>query len=422
MATSSETIAKLERDFAAIVGAAHVRAAIGAESRCASVVVTPADAGEISEIVRRCEADRIILAPFGAARTLAEIRLAPAAIAVSLARLDRIVAYEPDDMTVVAAAGVTLAALNAATAARGQWLPVDPPRPELTTLGAMVAAARFGPSRLSEGIVRDLLIGVRFVGHDGRIVHGGGNVVKNVAGYDLMKVMTGSFGTLGIITETTFRVRPLPARRLIACAGFADLDSAYAAAANLHDAVPLLHLEVTSPSVSAALHIGAGFALIAGFGGAAPEADYLRVRIPELLGVNNEILDGAAAIARYERIRDFDLPASAAVALIAAPPAELPAILAATPGEFIAHAGSGVARLFLAALDADELGRIVAAIRERARRVRGHVRVMRVASELRGEIRRFDNPPAAAMTLMRRMKTTFDPRGIFNPGCFVGGL
>ena len=79
-------------------------------------------------------------------------------------------------------------------------------RPELTTIGALIGGARSGPLRLSEGTVRDLLIGVRFIGHQGRLIHGGGTVVKNVAGYDLMKVMTGSYGTLGIVTEATFQV------------------------------------------------------------------------------------------------------------------------------------------------------------------------------------------------------------------------
>ncbi len=423
MPTTPDNAAQLASAFAAIVGADRVRAPRGAEARCAGVIVNPASVEEITEIVRKCAADRIALAPIGAARTLAAIRPAPAAIAVSLSRLKRIVAYEPDDLTVVAEAGATLAAINDMAAPRGQWLPADPPRPDLTTLGAMVAAAQCGPSRLSEGLVRDLLIGVRFVGHQRRSVHGGGRVVKNVAGYDLMKVMTGSFGTLGIITETAFRVRPLPARRLLAIARFGDAGAAFDAAAALHDAIPLAHLEVASPAVAVALGLGGEFAVIAGLGGSSSETDYLCARARELLGASGDLRDGAEALALYERIRDFDLSASAAAALVATPPAALPAILAALPGgAFLAHAGSGVARLFLDAPDAGALGRIAAMLRNCARTVRGHLRVLRVTPELRGNLRLFDEPPAPAMTLMRRMKTTFDPPGIFNPGCFVGGL
>ncbi len=414
--------ANLARAFAPIVGEANLRPPSGAELRCAKLMVAPSSADEIAEVVRGCESDRITLAPIGAGRTLAEIRSAPADIGISLARMNRIVAYEPDDMTIVAEAGATLAELDAAMAAHGQWLPIDPPRPELTAMGAMVAGARFGPSRLSEGTARDLLIGVRFAGHGGRLVHGGGRVVKNVAGYDLMKVMTGSFGTLGIITETTFRVRPRAARRLVATMRFSDAASSFRAARTLHDAVPLTHLEVASPPVAAALGLAEEFTLIAGCGGSPVEADYLRARIPEILGANCAIAGGAEADAFHHRLRDFDFAASSAELLAATAPAELPALLAEVGGAWLAFAGSGVARIFLNLRAAGGLDRMVGALRTRARDARGHVRVSRIIPELRGGIEIFDRPAAPAMNLMRRMKTAFDPSGVFNPGCFVGGL
>src|SRR5260370_33767830 len=97
-------------------------------------------------------------------------------------------------------------------AAARQRLPLDPCDPGRTTLGALIGASHSGPLRLSEGTSRDLLIGIRFVGHGGVQIHGGGRVVKNGAGYDFMKGMGGSFGTPGIITEATVKVRPLPPR------------------------------------------------------------------------------------------------------------------------------------------------------------------------------------------------------------------
>src|SRR6266481_1499402 len=229
----------------ALIGADRVRAAASESERTiAGVVVEPASADEIAELVRKCETEHITLAPFGAARTLAEIRHSPVDVAVSLARMNRVVAYEPDDMTVIAEAGHTLEALNGHLAERGQCLPADPPFPNLTTLGSLIAEAKAGPIRLSEGTVRDLLIGIRFVGHGGRIVHGGGQVVKNVAGYDLMKVMTGSFGTLGIITEATFKLRPIPEGYTLGIAPFAQAAQAFGAALKLHDVLPLVHVEV----------------------------------------------------------------------------------------------------------------------------------------------------------------------------------
>lgn len=415
--------AELARQFGAIVGDAHVRAPREHESRAASLIAEPRDADEVAELVHKCEADSISLAPMGAARTLAQIRPTPVAIGVSLTRMNRVIAYEPDDMTIIAEAGLTLGALNALTGARGQRLPADPPHPDRVTLGALVAAAHAGPLRLSEGTVRDLLIGIRFVGHDARLIHGGGRVVKNVAGYDLMKVMTGSFGTLGIITETTFKVRPIPARYTIASAAFHDAETAFAAATRLHDAIPLIHLEAVSEAVAHALGFSGGPQVIAGFGGNAHEVAFLQTQVNEILGMQSELVVDAEASAANERLRDFDASDAPLVAQIAVPPAELAQCLLQCPCEYRAHAGCGVAQISLASIvSADDLQRTVTRWREIAHGARGHLRVLRMADEFHGSVRMFDDPPKPALELMRRLKTAFDPRGIFNPGCFVGGL
>src|SRR5712692_3435731 len=222
--TTSETAKRIS----ALVGAPHVREPIDAERNVAHTIVEPGTVDEICEIVRMCEIDRITLASLGRARTLSQIRPSPVAVGVSLKRIARIVAYEPDDMTVVSEAGITVSELNAATAPARQRLPVDPCNPGLTTLGSLIGASHSGPLRLSEGTSRDLLIGIRFVGPGGRQIHGGGRVVKNVAGYDLMKVMGGSFGTLGIITEVTFKVRPLPPRYSLAIMRYQRAPDAFA--------------------------------------------------------------------------------------------------------------------------------------------------------------------------------------------------
>src|SRR5579863_3469658 len=313
----------LARELAAIVGAAQVRAPSAGEARTASIIAEPRDAGEIAELVRKAEADAITLAPIGAARTLAQIRPAPVAVGVSLARMNRVIAYEPDDMTVIAEAGMTLGALNNLLATRGQRLPADPPHPERTTLGALVAAAHAGPIRLSEGTVRDLLIGMRFVGHDARLIHGGGRVVKNVAGYDLMKVMVGSFGTLGIVTETTFKVRPLPERYTVAIAQFPDADTAFTAASALHDATPLIHLEVVSTAVAKALGYPAQPQVFAGLGGSAEEIAYLIAQTATMLGPSSAAIADTEAATAYAGLRDFVASDAALVAQIAVVPAEL---------------------------------------------------------------------------------------------------
>jgi glycolate oxidase FAD binding subunit len=379
-------------------------------------IVEPHSIEEIAALVRRCEADKISLAPIGAARTLAQIRRAPVQIGISMRRMARIVAYEPDDMTVVTEAGISVGDLNATLAKAGQRLPVDPRDPHATTIGSLIAAAHAGPLRLSEGTVRDLLIGIQFVGHGGRIVRAGGRVVKNVAGYDLMKVMTGSFGTLGIVTEATFKVRPIPENYTLAVASFDDHDSAFTAASSLHDRVPLIHLEVTSPRASAALGIPNRFLVLAGFAGIPSELKHQREILAKILPAMDVLNDDRAA-QLYTSLRDLDFSdgLSARMALL---PHELGRCTRESSAEFIAHVGSGIAELF----SQDAAPDIVARWRDLAHSARGHLRVLAAPTSMRSQIEFFDRPNAGAFKLMQRLKSTFDPAGIFNPGCFVGAL
>jgi glycolate oxidase FAD binding subunit len=130
---------------------------------------------------------------------------------VSTQKLDRLIAHAVGDLTVTVETGMTFAKLQEILATAGQFLPLDPAYPDLATIGGIVATADTGSLRHRYGGVRDLLLGITFVRADGKIAKAGGRVVKNVAGYDMMKLFTGSYGTLGILTEVTFRVYPLPA-------------------------------------------------------------------------------------------------------------------------------------------------------------------------------------------------------------------
>ena len=412
---------KIENAIRGLLGAERVREPRGRETLAARIIAEPRDSDEIAAIVRQCEAGRITLTPLGAARTLSEIRRAPTMLGVSLARMDRIVAYEPEDMTVIAEAGMTLGALNQRLGEHGQRLPLDPCNPGAATLGALIGASQAGPLRISEGTPRDLLIGVRFVGHEGREIHGGGRVVKNVAGYDLMKVMTGSFGTLGIITEAAFKLRPIPEGYTLGIAPFARAAEAFGAALKLHDALPLVHVEVLSPALAARFGHPGAFLLMAAVAGSASELEYQRGHFGGLAGA--EFSEGARAIETYERLRDLEFAPAALSAQLATAPAELARCVEDSGAEFRAHAACGVAQIFIGG----ELERInaretLARWRVAAHAAQGHLRLFAAAPALRSQLDFFDEPPAGALKLMRRLKAAFDPAGIFNPGCFVGGL
>jgi glycolate oxidase FAD binding subunit len=417
----------LPREFAALVGADRVRPARGCEAEITGVVVEPQNADELGAIVRKCEKDKITLAPIGAARTLVQIRRTPVAIAVSLARMNRVVAYDPADMTIIAQAGITLGGLNRLAGAEGQRLPLDPPAPDTVTVGALIAGNKVGPLRLSEGTVRDLLIGIRFVGHDGRSVHGGGRVVKNVAGYDLMKVMSGSFGTLGVITEAAFKIRPIPPGYRLALAAFATIEQAFAAADKAAQAAPLLHCEVLSRDLALRLGTEAEFAVLAGIAGGRAELEHQSTLVANALGDSSSLLADTAAVAACERLRDA-VPDDAVLAVqIAVVPARLATQLAFarafTGADFRAHAQSGVAGLYLmGSPDSAQAIGALAQWRELAHAAGGHLRVVAARTDVRAAVAMFDRPPAPALALMGRLKAAFDPCAIFNPGCFIGGI
>jgi glycolate oxidase FAD binding subunit len=416
---------KLATQLDSIVGAGCVRTPNSTEARAVDIIAEPDSVEQICEIVHMCEAERIALAPIGAARSLAGIRRSPVPLGISMVRMARIVAHEPHDMTVVAQSGITVAELNAAMAGACQRLPLDPCRPELTTLGSLIGAAHSGPLRLSEGTSRDLLIGVRFVGHGGNVVHGGGRVVKNVAGYDLMKLMGGSFGTLGIVTEATFKVRPIPTDYCLAVTPFARVTEAFAAALILNDALPLSNLDILSPGFSTHFNSTDRFFLLAGFSGSPQEIGYQAERILDLLRSRGKILNRDAALQTYKFLRDIDFHSATLAAQVAVPPAFLARLLESVGNDvdFRAHAGTGVAQIVLAAEQSPEaVTKIVARWREAAHSARGTLRLVAAAPAVRESLEFFDTPNDGALALMRRLKAAFDPAGIFNPGCFVGGI
>jgi glycolate oxidase FAD binding subunit len=180
---------------------------------CGSVqcLVYPKTVEELSEVMACAAADRWRVLPCGQGSKLHWGGLSEVDLLVSTARMNRLIDHAVGDLTVTAEAGMSLANLQTELAKGGQFLAIDPSYAATATLGGIVATADTGALRQRYGGIRDMLIGLSFVRSDGAIAKAGGRVVKNVAGYDLMKLFTGSYGTLGIISQVSFRIYPLPA-------------------------------------------------------------------------------------------------------------------------------------------------------------------------------------------------------------------
>ncbi len=212
-------------------------------------------------------------------------------VTIDLSAFNRVLEHTPEDMTATVEAGLTLAELQAGLARRGQWLPADPPQPERLTMGELLSRNAQGPRRLGYGAIRDYLIGLRVVLADGRAIKAGGKVVKNVAGYDLGKLFIGSGGSLGIIVEATFKLRPLPETEQFVQASADSLGQAGAlleqmAASALNPVVLDLH-NVPAPNSEPET----GLTVVLGFAGAREDVEFQLAKARELGAGRESSLD-----------------------------------------------------------------------------------------------------------------------------------
>jgi len=188
-----------------------------------SSVVYPTSTEEVAELMRQAARQRWTVTPAGG---MTWLNLNPTTnLIINTSRLNKIIEHEPADLIAITQAGVTLANFNAKLAGKGQWLPLDPPDDGRATIGGVVATGLGGAQQFGYGRPRGSVIGMKVVLADGSVIKAGGRVVKNVAGYDLCKLFTGSYGSLGIITEVNFKLRPRPAREatVIAIGSIPDL-------------------------------------------------------------------------------------------------------------------------------------------------------------------------------------------------------
>ena len=218
-----------------VVGAGHVvsdpasLAAYEVDGRCPSAALLPGSADEIAEILRFASTKHLAVIPVGG-KTHLHIGMPPQRydLALDLSRLNRILAYEPRDLTLGVEPGMACADLDRSLREKGQFLPLSPSFPERATLGGIVVAGSDSPLRYAHGTARDFLLGVEFVTGEGVVSKSGGRVVKNVTGYDLHKLLIGSLGTLAVITRLNLRTFPLPPAQRMFVTAFADSSSAFA--------------------------------------------------------------------------------------------------------------------------------------------------------------------------------------------------
>jgi len=326
-----------------------------------------------------------------------------AARSLDLSGLTGIVEYVPGDLTLTAHAGTTLAEIAEATSAHGQWLPLDPFGDPRGTLGATLATASAGPLGGSVGLPRDVTVGISFVTGDGDVVNGGGRVVKNVAGFDLVRLTIGAWGTLGVITQATVRLRARPeVDETVAFTLPVERDALSTLLSTVRAAsVEPLAAELLSPRCAEQVGLGQQPAMLVRLAGNPVSVLHQRTVLERLADCKPTPGDA------WSRLRRSD-PPQASVVRISRRPSELARLWSAamtTPG-INAHAtlSRGVVRLRLTSLDPNLLASFDASDARIIERVPADWR------NALGASRKASDP------ISRRMRDAFDPARILNRG------
>jgi glycolate dehydrogenase FAD-binding subunit len=403
-------------------------------------VVRPQSVAGLGDVVRRAAAEQQALYPVGGG-TMLGFGLPPSrpGWAVDLRSLNAVIDYPARDMTITVQAGIPIAELRRVLAAENQRLPVDVPHADQATLGGALATNVSGPRRYGSGTLRDYVLGLSTVNDEGLEVKAGGRVVKNVAGYDLCKLHIGALGTLGVITQATLKVRPIPDSCALVTLG--------CGAEGLEALLERLHNSRTRPGCLDVLNMEAAGAVAQAANVALPEAAWVAIvgyedsadaanwQVRQLMqdvlpaGVRGlEARAGGACRSLWQSLAESVDPPHARLSFKANVLSGAVAsfcLLAAGLSAGIrlyAHAGSGIVYgHFSSDLTLERVQEMLKGLQDAAEAAQGNLILPRCPPEWKRSLPIWGRPRGDAW-LMREVKAKFDPRGLFNPGRFIDGI
>ena len=403
-------------------------------------VVLPGSIQEIQDVLRFAAKQDLSVMPAGAGTKLGIGNL-PQKVDVVLAttRLNSVIEYEPADLTVTVEAGIPLAVLQTELAKYRQFLSLNPPYADRCTIGGIVSTNVSGSFRLRHGTARNQVLGLKVVHANGTVVKSGGKVVKNVAGYDLNKLYIGAFGTLGIITEVTLKLSPIPARQAILTADFRNVQEAVDTGLSIvgSQTLPLFVnlLANADPRLSEASATKNEPMLAVGFGGDTETVAWQLTQCREVMEQNGAIgvtvVEGESQQHLQETIQEFPADSRSIEVVIAKLNLKRTDIaeFAAQVGDanwarhvqMMALLGSDVLYLTLPIMsntDFQQLADALTQLRQSAMKAQGNLIIETAPSELKRYIDVWGSV-GGTLSLMKQVKAKFDPGGLLNPGRFI---
>lgn len=406
---------------------------------------SPTSPEQLSEVLASSAAAGLAVSPVGGLTRVA-IGRPPTRydVALDLTGLDGLVAHEAADLTATVQAGMTFSTLQARLAEHGQFLAIDPPLPDRATVGGTLAVGSSGPLRWQGWGARDLVIGMTVAAPDGTLTKSGGRVVKNVSGYDMSRMHIGGLGTLGVISEASFKLTPLPAGQATVTASFRSASDAFTAGMSVfHGRTSPLAITWLSPVAAQKLGLtrrGSHHLAVRLHGRPrtlARMVDEANSACNAVGPVEIERIDGPEHDRLWRAVADFGWDAATrptASLRISLPPATAGEVLAslesagATRGlmpAIVAHVAAGTVLLNLfspeGSMDLDKLEQVAADTRRLARQRRGTAVLEQAPASAKSRVEVWDGG-GEAMATMRRLKRRYDPDNTLNPGRYVDGI